>query len=148
MHVKIYGEDGALCLYNSRELFIRRGRDEVVGDVPWERFELADTDRYLHGHDYYEHAGGDLWMAEETVRVLDEGREHECSGHEGRAVMEMMDGAWLSHFRGTRVDFPLERGHHPLRDALAAQGLPDPDPDRSNLRYGDWLPGELERIGA
>ena len=148
VHVKIYGEDGALCLYNSRELFIRRGRDEVVGDVPWERFELADADRYLHGHDYYEHAGGDLWMAEETVRVLDEAREHECSGHEGRAVMEMMDGAWLSHFRGTRVDFPLERGHHPLRDALASQGLPDPDPERSKLRYGDWLPGELERIGG
>ena len=59
-----------------------------------------------------------------------------------------MDGAWLSHFRGTRVDFPLERGHHPLRDALASQGLPDPDPERSKLRYGDWLPGELERIGG
>ena len=25
VHVKIYGEDGALCLYNSRELFVRRG---------------------------------------------------------------------------------------------------------------------------
>ena len=54
--------------------------------------------------------GGDLWMAEETVRVLDEDREHECSGLEGRAVMEMMDGAWVSHFSRSRVDFPLERG--------------------------------------
>ena len=57
----------------TRSWTTRRGR----------RYELADEDRYLHGHDYYDHAGGDLWMAEETVRVLDEDREHECSGIEG-----------------------------------------------------------------
>ncbi|MCY3958985.1 MAG: Gfo/Idh/MocA family oxidoreductase [Chloroflexi bacterium] len=148
VHVKIYGEDGAVCLYNSRELFIRRGRDEVVDDTPWEKYELADEDRYLHGHDYYDHAGGDLWMAEETVRVLDEDREHECSGIEGRAVMEMMDGAWVSHFSRSRVDFPLERGEHPLRKELAEAGLPEPDPERGKLRYADWLPGELARIEA
>jgi len=148
VHVKIYGEDGAVCLYNSRELFIRRGRDEVVDDTPWEKYELADEDRYLHGHDYYDHAGGDLWMAEETVRVLDEDHEHECSGIEGRAVMEMMDGAWISHFSRSRVDFPLERGEHPLRNELAKAGLPEPDPERGKLRYADWLPGELARIEA
>ena len=71
VHIKIYGEDGALCLYNGRELFIRRGRDEVVGDVPWQEYELPESDRFLHGHDFFEHAGGDLWMAEETVRALD-----------------------------------------------------------------------------
>jgi predicted dehydrogenase len=148
VHLKIYGEDGALCLYNSRELFVRRGRDEVVGDVPWEKYELSRSERFLHGHDYYDHVGGDLWMAEETVRALDEDREHECGGMEGLAVMEMMDGAWISHFSGERVDFPLERGEHPLRRELAKAGLPDPDPERGKLRYGDWLPGELARIEA
>ncbi len=146
VHLKLYGEDGALCLYNSRQLFIRRGRDSCVGRVPWETYELDDADRILHGCDYVDHAGGDLWMAEETVRALDDDREHECSGLEGRAVMEMMDGAWVSHFSRARVDFPLPRGDHPLRRELAAAGLPDPDPERSKLRYADWLPGELARI--
>ena len=82
------------------------------------------------------------------MRVLDEDREHECSGKEGRAVMEMMDGAWISHFSRSRVDFPLERGEHPLRKELAKAGLPEPDPERGKLRYGDWLPGELARIEA
>ena len=41
VHIKIYGEDGALCLYNSRELFVRRGRDEVVDDTPWERYSAG-----------------------------------------------------------------------------------------------------------
>ena len=62
--------------------------------------------------------------------------------------MEMMEGAWLSHFSGARVDFPLERGEHPLRRELAKAGLPEPDRERGKLRYRDWLPGELERIGA
>jgi len=148
VHIKIYGEDGALCLYNSNALFIRRGRDAVVGDVPWVKHELADTDRYIHGHDFYDDTwkSGDLWMAEETVGMLDESREHECSGYEGRAVMEMMDGTWQSHFSGARVDFPLTRDEHPLRRELAAAGLPDPDPERGTLRYREWLPGELGRI--
>ena len=41
---------------------------------------------------------------------------------EGLAVMEMMDGAWISHFNRARVDFPLERGEHPLRKELAKAG--------------------------
>ena len=151
IHIKIYGEDGALCLFNSRELFIRRGRDAVVGDVSWVKHELADADRYLHGYDYYGQFEmlqnpDDLWMAEETVRMLEEDREHECSGYEGRAVMEMMDGTWQAHFSGARVDFPLARGEHPLRRELVAAGLPDPDPERGTLRYPEWLPGEVARI--
>ena len=85
-------------------------------------------------------------MADETVGMLVESREHECSGYEGRAVMEMMDGTWQSHFSGARVDFPLTRDEHPLRRELAAAGLPDPDPERGTLRYREWLPGELGRI--
>ena len=85
-------------------------------------------------------------MAEETVRMLEEDREHECSGYEGRAVMEMMDGTWQSHFSGARVDFPLARGEHPLRRELVAAGLPDPDPERGTLRYPEWLSGEVARI--
>ena len=123
VHIKIYGEDGALCLYNQRQLFIRRSRDWDVGDANWETYELPDADRYLHGYDYFEHAGGDLWMAEETVRALDEGRPHQCSGHEGRGVMDMMYGAWESHFTGRRVDLPMPRGYHPLLRARELAGL-------------------------
>ena len=151
IHIKIYGEEGAICLFNARELFVRHQRDAVVGDVPWEKHELADTDRYLHGYDYYGEFPGvqdadDFWMVEETVRMLDEDREHECDGHEGRAVMEMMEGTWQSHFAGRRVEFPLTQREHPLHRERVAAGLPVSDPDRAKLRYAEWLPGERERI--
>ena len=63
-------------------------------------------------------------------------------------VQWQLDGAWISHFSRARVDFPLERGEHPLRKELAKAGLPEPDPERGKLRYAEWLPGELARIEA
>ncbi len=35
---------------------------------------------------------GDYWFVDEYVRALDEGREHECSGTEGRHVIEIIMG--------------------------------------------------------
>jgi predicted dehydrogenase len=148
VHMKIYGEDGALCLHNQQRLLIRRTRDWDVAAAQWEPYELPAEDRYLHGYDYFEHAGGDLWMAEETIRALDEDRPHQCSGEDGRGVMDMMYGAWESHFTGRRVDLPMPRGYHPLLKARSDAGLGDPDDTNGMLGYRDWLPKEFERIGV
>ena len=111
-HIKIYGEDGAICLYNQMNMQVRRGRDWRVEDVNWELLELSPADRILHGVDYLDEPGGDLWMADETVHALDQDRPHENSGEEGLAVMEMLLGAWESHFTERRVRFPMRRGAH------------------------------------
>ena len=41
--------------------------------------------------------------------------------------------------------FRLMLGEHPLF-RLAAAGLPDPDPERGTLRYGEWIQGEVACI--
>ena len=147
-HIKIYGEDGAICLYNQMNMQVRRGRDWRVEDVNWELLKLTPADRILHGVDYLDEPGGDLWMADETVHALDQDRPHENSGEEGLAVMEMLLGAWESHFTERRVGFPMRRGAHPLLQARTQAGLGEPDPAPMELRYPEWLPGELARIGA
>ncbi|MBM4436037.1 MAG: Gfo/Idh/MocA family oxidoreductase [Actinobacteria bacterium] len=148
VHIKLYGEDGSLCLFNQLELFRRDVRDFNVGQAPWQVVELPAADRILHGVDYAANRGGDFWMAEETVNALDAGRDHQCSGAEGLGVMEMMFGAYESHFTGKRIDFPLARGYNPLLRAREAVGLGLPDPAPGELRYKDWLPQELARIGG
>ena len=68
----------------------------------------------------------DYWFAEEWVRALDEGRDHEASGIEGRHVMEIMMGVfesaayghWLAH-----PPRPQTQRDHPARP-LAARARP------------------------
>jgi len=145
---KIYGEDGALCVYHRDQLYVRRGRDWDMGAVKWEPVALEPPDRILHGVDYAVDPDGDFWMAEETVQALDGTRVHQCRGEEGLGVTEMMFGVYASHFTGRRIDFPMSRGHHPLVQALEAGGLPLPDGAPGELRYREWLPRELARIGV
>jgi predicted dehydrogenase len=158
--IKIYGSDGALCLHNSGRgyLYIRRGRDDRftrTDEYNWESYELSDTDRILYGVDYHaDHRdeplfrAGDLWMNEETVRALDEDRPHECSGEEALGVLDMMIGAWESHFTGRRVDLPMTRDYHPLLKVRADAGLGELDPEPGNLNYVEWLPQALRRTGV
>ena len=58
-HIKIYGEDGAICLYNQMNMQVRRGRDWRVEDVNWELLELTPADRILHGVT--------TWMSREAI---------------------------------------------------------------------------------
>ena len=55
----------------------------------------------------------DLWEA------IQEDREPESSGRQGRAAMEMMHAAWESHRRRARVDLPMTVRENPL-DVWAA----------------------------
>ena len=90
-------------------------------------------------------ADGDYWFVEEWVQALDQGREHECGGEEGRHVVEIIMGIFESAAYGTRVDLPQANREHPLARWRSEAGLGEieemPKPD------AEWLEEEQRRLG-
>ena len=86
----------------------------------------------------------DYCMVDEYVNALDENREHECSGEEGRHVMEVLMGVFESAAYGTRIELPQENREHPLLRWRKENGL---GPLREMPRdYGTWLSEEDKRL--
>ena len=86
----------------------------------------------------------DYCMVDEYVEALDENREHECSGEEGRHVMEILMGVFESAVYGTRVELPQKNREHPLirwREENSLGPLKEMPRD-----YGSWLSMEDERL--
>ena len=83
---------------------------------------------------------------DEYVRALDEGREHECSGAEGRHVIEIIMGIFESAAYGTRVDLPQPNREHPLTRWRREAGLGPPEP--MPMRDAEWLIEENKRLGG
>ena len=108
----------------------------------WQRLEPLYPDHY----DPNGAAGPDeAWFVDEWVRALDEGRDHECSGAEGRHTMEIMMGIFESAAYGRRVDLPQPQRDHPLMRWRREHGLGDPAPMPRS--YRDWLVAEDQRLG-
>ena len=84
----------------------------------------------------------DLWLAEEWVQALDEGREPVINSATGAATMEMVHGAYAAHALGRRVELPQGARGHPLQDWLRREGRPDPGPAPKS--YADWIGWALE----
>ena len=87
----------------------------------------------------------DYWFAEEWVRALDEDRDHEANGIEGRHVMEIMMGVFESAAYGKRIHLPQTQRDHPLVRWRREHGLGDPAP--MPRPYHDWLAAEDRRLG-
>ncbi len=86
----------------------------------------------------------DYCMVDEYVEALDENREHECSGEEGRHVMEILMAVFESAVYGTRVELPQKNREHPLIRWREENGL---GPLKEMPRdYGSWLSMEDERL--
>ncbi len=86
----------------------------------------------------------DYCMVDEYVEALDENREHECSGEEGRHVMEILMGVFESAVYGTRVELPQKNREHPLirwREENSLGPLKEMPRD-----YSSWLSMEDERL--
>jgi len=90
-------------------------------------------------------AEADYAYADEFVQALDESREHECSGLEGRHVTEIMMGIMESGAYGTRVDLPQSDRRHPLLRWREEAGLGPPGV--VPRPYGEWLETEDRRLG-
>ena len=89
---------------------------------------------------------GDYWFVDEYVRALDEGREHECSGAEGRHVIEIIMGIFESAAYGRRVDLPQSNRQHPLARWRHEAGLGAPKP--MPTADAEWLVEEDKRLGG
>ena len=89
---------------------------------------------------------GDYWFVDEYVRALDEGREHECSGAEGRHVIEIIMGIFESAAYGKHIDLPQANRVHPLTRWREEAGLGAPEP--MPMVDGEWLEEEEKRLGG
>ena len=89
---------------------------------------------------------GDYWFVDEYVRALDEGRAHECSGTEGRHVIEIIMGIFESAAYATRVELPQVDRQHPLTRWRQEAGLEAPEP--MPMVDAEWLEEEERRLGA
>jgi predicted dehydrogenase len=89
--------------------------------------------------------GEDFWFVDEWVRALDQGRDHECSGAEGRHVLEIICAMFESAAYGRRVELPQQRRDHPLLRWRAEHGLGEPL--ATPRGYGEWLRAEDARLG-
>ena len=89
---------------------------------------------------------GDYWFVDEYVRALDDGREHECSGTEGRHVIEIIMGIFESAAYATRIELPQVDRQHPLTRWRQEAGLGAPEP--MPMVDAVWLEEEERRLGA
>ncbi len=86
----------------------------------------------------------DYCIVDEYVNALDESRAHECSGEEGRHVIEILMAVFESAVYGTRVELPQKNREHPLLRWRSEAGL---GPTKEMPRdYGSWLSQEMERL--
>jgi predicted dehydrogenase len=138
---EVVGTEGALALDHAVPLRLYHSRSPHWHPVEseWREVPLSPSERRLAGYDFADEAvrGMDLWLADEWVQALDEGRPPVIDGAVGAATMEMIHGAYAAHALGRRVELPrLERGH-PLEEWLRREGRPDPGPAPG--AYAEWI---------
>ena len=54
----------------------------------------------------------------DLVRAIEEGREPKASAADAAAVLEIIQGIYLSQLEGRRIDFPLTTRRHPLQNGV------------------------------
>lgn len=89
---------------------------------------------------------GDYWFVDEYIRALDAGREHECSGTEGRHVVEVISGIFESAAYGKHVHLPQANREHPLLRWRREAGLGELEP--MPVADGQWLEEEQKLLGG
>ena len=141
--LELYGNDGRLFWSELKGAWLLSTPHYIPDGIhdQWEQL----TPIYP---EHYDNASGadadDYCMVDEYVNALDEDREHECNGEEGRHVLEILMGIFESAIYGTRVELPQENREHPLIQWRNENGLPAPE--EMPRDYGTWLTGETERL--
>jgi predicted dehydrogenase len=147
---EVIGTEGALAVDRAEEEMLFHSRNPFLNPatVRWEPVPLSAEERTLAGFDYSDPRVGntaDLWMVDEWVRALDEGRDLVVNAEVGAATMEMIHGAYASHAEGRRVTLPLVDRGHPLERWLEREGRPLPERRPAAERYDTWAPWALAR---
>jgi len=147
--IELYGTEGRL-LWHTRGAWFLPNPHAVPTDGldRWQKLTPLYPDSFEEAAKLIREGNltdGDYWFVDEYVRALDEGREHECSGYEGRHVVEIIMGIFESAAYGTRVNLPQANREHPLARWRNEAGLgplePMPMPDQ------EWHIEEKKRLG-
>ncbi|NLS77160.1 MAG: Gfo/Idh/MocA family oxidoreductase [Chloroflexi bacterium] len=140
--IEVLGTEGRLLWKNDEAHWLPQPHFVPDGEHDhWQRLSADD----LPGYDPNACGEAEYAFADEYVRALDEGREHECSGAEGLHVMEIMMGIFESGAMGRPVALPQRKRDHPLLRWRAQAGLPEPPAVSRN--YPSWLLQEDRRLG-
>ena len=139
--LEVYGTEGRMFWKVTGAWWLPVPHFEPGQDREWEPLELEHPGHY----DPAKSSAEDYAFTEEYVRALDEGREHMCSGSEGRHVLEILMGIFESAAWGRPVDLPQQGREHPLLRWRAEAGLGTPAP--MPRPYGEWLDAEDRRLG-
>ena len=141
--MELYGTEGRLLwseLKGSWWLptphFVPDGTHDQWQALPSIYPEHFDPDKGANADDYC--------FVDEYVSALDENREHESNGEEGRHVIEILMGIFESAVHGTRVALPQKNREHPLLQWRAEAGLGKIK--EMPRDYGTWLSLEDERL--
>ena len=140
--LEVYGGEGRLFWSSSRASFLSEPHDRPGGDGEWQPLDDIVPEHYDPDCSADE---GDYNYVDEYVNALDEGREHLCSGIEGRHVMEILMAIFESAAHRREVELPQAERGHPLLAWRAAAGLDDPP--ETPRPYYDWLQAEDSRLG-
>jgi predicted dehydrogenase len=117
--------------------YVPDGEHDRWQPLPLELPPGFDESRAGHAMEWYH--------VDDFVRALDEDREPENSGEEGRHVLEVLMGILEASAYGTRINLPQIRRDHPLLRWRREAGLGDPLPGPRD--YASWLASEDVRLG-
>ena len=137
--MEIYGSEGRLFWKGDQAWWLPQ--PHYLPDRQWEALEPIFSDYYQRGN---RSDASDFGFVDEYVRSLDDDDQHQCSGYQGRHVLEIMMGIFESAVYGTRIDLPQKDRQHPLlrwrADRLSNEGLGDLE--LLPRDYSSWLSGQ------
>ena len=147
--VELYGTEGRLLWHPHGAWLLPNPHELPRNDLDrWQALEpiyapsFAQAEPSIPGSSSM--TEGDYWFVDEYVRALDEGRAHECSGAEGRHVIEIIMGIFESAAYGRCVDLPQTNREHPLLRWRREAGLGAPE--AMPMVDAEWLEEEQKRL--
>lgn len=140
---EVYGTEGRLIWKTSGAWwlptphFLPDGKNDRWESLPIVQPPGYDADSGVSAEEYS--------YVDEYVNALDTGREHECSGVQGRHVIEILMAVLESSAYGVRIDLPQKTRTHPLEEWRNESGLGSPR--KMSRDYKSWLAEEDARLG-
>ncbi len=107
--MEIYGSEGRLFWKGDESWWLPQ--PHYLPDRQWEALEPIFPNSYQQEN---RSDASDFSFVDEYVRALDDDDQHQCSGYQGRHVLEIMMGIFESAAYGTRVNLPQKDRQHPL----------------------------------
>lgn len=148
---EVVGTEGSLALDRAiaRSLYHTSAVHWHPTEAHWSEVTLTPAERAIAGIDYTDAAASsmDLWLVEEWVRALDEGRDPVIDAAVGAATMEMIHGAFAAHAERRRIDLPQTERDHPLERWLRREGRPMPPPAPTEGNWTAWAMAQGRRQG-